>query len=131
MDRKSRLKKHVPGKLSIPKCMKYLYTIKLYICDYDIFKLMVRLEKLNLNAIILVTKEAHVGAAAEDFEEAEAEEALIEGVVEVEEEEDAEAVNVVVVVVDSVVEVVPVIIAIKRAILQENALKETAVNKDK
>jgi hypothetical protein len=72
-----------------------------------------------------------VGAAAEDFEEAEAEEALIEGVVEVEEEEDAEAVSVVVVVVDSVVEVVPVIIAIKRAILQENALKETAVNKDK
>lgn len=127
MDRKSRLKKHVPGKLSIPKCMKYLYTIKFY----DIFKIKFRLEKLNLNVIILVTKEAHVGAAAEDFEEAEAEEALIEGVVEVEEEEDAEAVNVVVVVVDSVVEVVPVIIAIKRAILQENALKETAVNKDK
>ena len=63
-------------------------------------------------------------AAAEDFEEAE--EALVEAVAEVEEDEDAEAV-IVVVVVDLVVEVVPVIIAIKKAILQENALKETAV----
>ena len=88
---------------------------------------MARLRKINTLIITLVTKEVHA-VAAEDFEEAE--EALVEEVVEVEEDADAEAV-IVVVVVDLVVEVVHVIIATKRATLQGNALKETAVTDKK
>lgn len=80
-------------------------------------------KKSRLRKHVPAMKEDHV-VVAEDIEEVEE---TLEAAVEVEEDEDVDVEVIVVVVAVSVVETVHVTIAIKKVILQENALKQTAV----